>query len=577
MAIDLASKQKLRPQAHHGALAAARVPDSAAANPSRFTAAVKAEGFQRVATNQYQQADGSWLVREGTTIHRGVDAQVFTAAPNDVLGIPMAARKVTCAANALPQILGDTNRMAAELTKAGFAPVIPNYFAHSDGSWVALTTQGPVYGFKQRRVPGPIGTKANAATLSYTAAEAAALRSVNPNFEHGFLATAQLGFLSNPLDAAAKRSLTQAGFKETSTNFFQHADNSWLAMTPNAIDRGHAGQRFSRIPIGITRQGSGTTPTASHFGLAIADPKIASLTPAGFDKAHDTFTALGFAQTLPNVYKHKDGSFVALTANKLHFGANNTRLTKAPDPTALAAKKPTTQNIVQMAPLWGFDAKDVKGAAAELEKRGFTETRPGFFKSGSVWASVGDKKVDVGNNTQRFSSVPTVNDLAAIKPKTEHRWNAITQTRGLKVDGKLAAALKKLGFAEKAPGFFQHADSSFVAVDGNKLVRGVGSNRLTSLPPKPKDGEFPIYQRLPSRVWSWYATNTALGRLPIVWDAASAREECQRLGFIKKASGRAERWEHPDGSYVRVSPRISVGWQKWSLGQLPFNNRTSSP
>ncbi|MBI5509978.1 MAG: hypothetical protein HY903_14575 [Deltaproteobacteria bacterium] len=159
-----------------------------------------------------------------------------------------------------------------------------------------------------------------------------------------------------------------------------------------------------------------------------------------------------------------------------------------------------------------------------------------------------------------------------------------------KLDRTLSAAgsrakLTRAGFTEVLPGYFAHADGSFVTAFDGKLQCGYQQTRVLKAPltgakrPRPvsaKGGRYRKYSKLPSSQWAWYIDNTALGKLPILSNSPEDRRDLASRGFKSKKSGTTSRFVHPDGSWVefRRDGRAVLGWQRWHLGQLPYNNRT---
>jgi hypothetical protein len=138
---------------------------------------------------------------------------------------------------------------------------------------------------------------------------------------------------------------------------------------------------------------------------------------------------------------------------------------------------------------------------------------------------------------------------------------------------KFVAGLKRKGFTQVLPTYFSHADGSWVAIDGKSVVRGLNQERVNDKSFYKQAGggrgskKYPRYTSKPSGSWSWYVQNTALGQLPLYPSAAVLRSH----GFVQRGG----MWRHPDGSYTDGSSRF--GWQKWTLGQLPYNGRVSAP
>jgi hypothetical protein len=235
---------------------------------------------------------------------------------------------------------------------------------------------------------------------------------------------------------------------------------------------------------------------------------------------------------------------------------------------------------------------DAPGAAAEaiLKKAGFTAAGANKYQAADgswIQYSANNQRWERGVGRKVFRGIPSSLDaLGSVRfTKAEHGFYAIAYLPKL-VAGDAAAtraALVKAGFAATLPTFFSHPDGSFVAL-GDKLTVGVNDQRVTGFPapgtakkPKtPKSSKrYPTYTQKPSPdSWSWWASNTALGKTPLVGDDPNSRMELRKLGYVRQSGGsRGELWKHPDGSWVRLDGGASLGFQKWRLGELPYNNR----
>ena len=80
----------------------------------------------------------------------------------------------------------------------------------------------------------------------------------------------------------------------------------------------------------------------------------------------------------------------------------------------------------------------------------------------------------------------------------------------------------------------------------------------------------------PPNQWAWYQQNTVIGRLPILsGNQASDQATLMSNGLTHQGGGK---WASADGTWVDYSTgRLRLGWQQWTLGQLPYNNRLSTP
>lgn len=148
----------------------------------------------------------------------------------------------------------------------------------------------------------------------------------------------------------------------------------------------------------------------------------------------------------------------------------------------------------------------------------------------------------------------------------------------------LKAEAAKLGFKEVAPDQFVHKDGSWAMLSNGRLERGVKGTRFTSIPqpyvppPKPMKGAPKLSEARPrvGQTWDWFTKNTALGKAPIINDAATGKRELTKLGFMlsthDKQSGE-QTWVHPDGSWFKLNDQyggVSCGFKGYELGELPF-------
>jgi hypothetical protein len=119
-------------------------------------------------------------------------------------------------------------------------------------------------------------------------------------------------------------------------------------------------------------------------------------------------------------------------------------------------------------------------------------------------------------------------------------------------------------------------DGSWVALSKGKLYFGF-NGQVFDAQPKPTTSA-KTYSSLPSMAWQWFVNNTALGNTPVIGSNAQCAQTLPALGYLKKNKGGAVVWEHPDGSYFQEGTYAPVpGFQKWHIGQLPYNNRIPNP
>jgi hypothetical protein len=525
MAINLSAMTLQRPAMQHGAVAAARIPFVQANDTAALAAAAQALGFKAVSANEFSHPDGSWLLMQNGRLERGHQQVHFRGVPMDLTQLPVLGVGQAVAAQQIAPTW--SAGLAGQLTQAGFTESSKGFFAHPDGSWVALLPdQKVVRGRAQSQLdpadlaPGaqparPARGGRRAAGAAQPAAQAPAqpagmqaddvlkYQARAAQFEDGFLACAQLGFLQPQNLANDKRSFASQGFVEKAPNYFEHPDSSWVAYLSNGrIERGVGQTMFQRVPVSPQRAGS-VAPPASSFTLAAADSKLQALTLAQVQKSDKPLTDAGFTKKSPNFYAHSDGSFLAFTSAQVYSGHNN----------------------------------------------------------------------------QIFASPPVpIEKMTKVKSAPEHGWTAIAKTGDVKADTpQLAQKLGGLGFTAKVPGkMWEHPDGSFVVLHNNAIYRGVAGQLLSDVPKPPPPGTGgPDKSRPPlpnASNWAWWQQNTALGRVPLLSSAAQAQQVCPGLGFTLHGQ---EYW-HADGSWVSMAGgRISLGWKGYKLGELPYNNRTS--
>lgn len=597
MTINFQNVTLTRPGQEHGSLAAARLPFVQTANSASLQQAVSGLGFTAVGTDQYQHQDGSWAALNNGRIERGYQNIHFRGVPQDITQfaqIPAQQAAGTAAANVPGTITnGDNAAFSANLQASGFAQVLPNYFSHADGSWVAIVDNQPVVGYGGNRVqpnpnaaPAPAATPAAAPaapaaasprTPQMTADSVNAYPTITPQFEDGFVAAVQLPFLQPNNLTAERQIFTSKGFTEKAPGYFEHPDSSWVAYTSQGrIERGRGNQKFQGVPPGLSRINP-TNPGPNHFGLAIADTKVAALSHDEIHADDKVLLDAGFTNVAPNVWRHADQSFVVAVDGQVKFGHQQTLLTSSPNPVGFPTIDPDLNIVQQSGALWGLSVNDAAKAKKELTDRGFSESRPGFFQSGNVWALIADKQVHVGYGQNKLASIPSPSNLPKVKSDDTHKWSAIAQTSKLKGnESDLASQLSQLGFSQAGQNFYTHPDRSWVAVESGKILRGMDGNMFSDVPKPPNPNDVRQYDQLPATTWDWWVNNNqAIAKLPIIGDTPQARQQLQGLGFQKVPNSTPERWQHLDGSYVFFTGRPNLGWQKWTLGQLPFNNRIS--
>lgn len=519
MTINLQQMTLTRPALQHGATAAARVPFVQANDTAGLANAAQALGFQATGVpGEFTHPDGSWVAMQNGRLERGHGTTHFRGVPQDLTQLPLLPRGQQNAAVQIPAQW--SANIAGTLTQGGFSETSKNFFAHPDGSWVAvLPDQRLVRGVGQNQLDPADAAAAPARARRGQAAQPAApngptgptvdtmiagMSQRAAQFEDGFLATAQLGFLQANNLANDRPSFLSQGFVEKTPGFFQHPDTSWVAYpTGGRIERGVGQTMFQRVPVSPARAGQ-QQPPVTAFALAIADTKLQKLTFAEVQKSDKALTDAGFAKKAPNFYQHADGSFLAFTPGQTYGGQN-----------------------------------------------------------GAI-----------------FSSLPQpIDQQQQVKSKPEHGWYAVAKTGDLKAGAaNLGQTLGGLGFTATVPGkVWDHPDGSTVILHGNKLYRGIQGQLLSDVPKPPPPGTGgPDKSRPPlpgNGQWAWWQQNTALGRVPLLGSASQIPGSVAPLGFTQHGN----EWWHPDGSWVASNGGgVSLGWKGYRLGELPYNNRTSS-
>lgn len=573
-------------QPAHAALAIARLGGDA--GKAKQIAGVL--GFQEVARNNFRHPDGSWAKITGSTVQVGYQREVLSGVQGSILDLPSiavadvpasaAARKIT--ANIA---FGDQAAYTARLTREGFTQVLPNYFSHNDGSWVAVIDGAAVRGVNGQRIGKlpkalqatskavqHIGQGGSVQSSGLNAQSAAALPTVQPTFDDAFLACAQAPFLR---DNSATRALAALGLVRKSPGFWEAVDGSWIAQSGNGFERGYLQSRFQGVPASLQRMTS-RPPCAADLGLAVGNPSLAKLTAADILASDQSLLDAGFIKQRSAVYAHPDGSRVAIVGNTLRFGAGSVLLTAAPKLSQLPVNPVTVQSITAWQSVWDLPTDSLATLLTGLIRKGFSETRSGFFQStkDGTWVATDGTTHRFGDASSCYDVLPSPAALPRGEPSPEHRWLAIAQTGAITgATARLSQKLGALGFVSAGTKFFTHQDGSWLAIRDDNVVRGVDGLVLTKLPTTSKQGKYPVYSRLPSTSdWTWYQKNTALGHTPLLGDKTEARRTLARLGYQE---GKKDRWTHPDGSYVHFqgSGGLQLGWQKWTLGQLPYNNR----
>lgn len=586
MTLQLATMSPLPPAKEHAALAAARVPQAAFADPAALKAAAKQLGMKAVGENQYQHpVDGSWVALDGKKPVRGVGAQRFQGAPVDLAKLPVLAvgAKPGIAAQSIAAKRPGA-ALTGQLAKMGFSQASSTYWVHPDQSWVAITKDlGVVRGVGNRRLdpadvftPGP---PSRTGAQPRKPDDVLNFKRVAPRADDGFYACAQPGFLQAGNKASDAAALKKLGFKESTPGLFTHADGSWLAYTSqNRIERGAGNVVFQRVPLSPQRM-STTAPGPQHLSLAIAQPKIAALTPTQVMKGDKALVDAGFTQVRPGMHQHADGSFVTAAGGKVHLGVKQTVLSAAPVLSNVSAKNPDLKAIVGASTLWDLPTAKSQLRRALLDK-GFVEARAGFYQDApnKRWIAVDGDTLRVGIGSSVYDGIPSPQALPKKKSAPAHAFVAIAQTSGLKGGERdFAKQLEALGFADKGGGLHAHKDGSWVlqGADGG-LLRGHNGQAFTDVPKPPKPGSYQVFATKPPGNWAKWRQQFAIARLPLFqgqFTKDQAAKVLTKLGFVENGTND---WHHPDGSVLKLAgdpPRFSSSkFQKWGFADFPYQN-----
>jgi hypothetical protein len=510
MTINLSQMTLQPPQFGHGAVAAARLPFVAANDSAGLAAAASSLGMSQVAANQFQHpTDGSWAVMNGGRVERGLGTTQFRGVPANLAALPSLPPGAACSAAAVAPS-ASASSIVSTLVGAGFVESSKSFFAHPDGSWVAVTPDvGVLRGFGQNLlhptdVPQPAPSRAPrgaAAAQTKGVVDVMTMAQRTPSFEDGFLACAMPGRLDPSQQAAMRPQLVQQGFVESQPGHFEHpTDKSWVSFTAQGtIERGVANERFNRVPVNPTRLGQ-VNPQGNSFALSVADSKLQNMTFSQVQKSDAALLAAGFTTTGRGVYSHPDGCFIAFTPNQTYLGQN--------------------QQIFATPP----QSLDMKNAIASRPEHAFFAI-----------AKTGDLKAGAAN---------------------------------------LAQSLGGLGFAATVPGaLYSHSDGSWVALQGTKLFRGVNAEILKDVPKPPPPGSAIKDTSKPplpdANNWAFWQQNMAIGKLPILSGSQADLATLASLGFAQIGN----EWWHPDGSWVNFQVSPPLGWKGYNLGNLPYNNR----
>lgn len=242
--INLAQYTLTAPLPEHYFLESSRIPHVPRADSASLRATVDATGknYTLVGQDFYRFDDGSFIAFSPNTgrIERGLDqaGQML-----HFRGIPQAPSQMAQAPmySITPNVVeGFVDRVPTrqELLNAGFTEKFPNYFTHSEGSWVGLDNGQATFGVGNTRVvkesfipPAPPGglvkdTSRNGVPASLRGTGIANVGIVN-------YATPPAHFTSN-------------GFLSDGRGTWVHPDGSWVSTQPFAV--GWKGYSLSELP-----------------------------------------------------------------------------------------------------------------------------------------------------------------------------------------------------------------------------------------------------------------------------------------------------------------------------------------
>ena len=506
MALNLAQMTLTPPQIQHGAAVSARLPMINAGDAQGLANAAAALGMQAVGTNQYQHpVDGSWAILNGPRVERGIGNIHFRGMPVNLTTLTLLPQGQNCAARSIAPNNANPAAVVAQLANAGFAETSKGFFAHADGSWVAVTPDvGIMRGLGNGRLHAgdlpaapaqpatPSAPAPSQAATGPTAAGVLQYPQKAPAFQDGFLMCAFPGRLDPSQLAASRPGLVQLGFVEVNPGFFEHPmDHSWVAFSGQTIERGIGKARFNKAPVNPTRLTQIQPPANGSF-LSVADTALQQLKLADVLKNDSALRAAGFTALGNGVYKHPDGCFIGYTPNQAFAGHNQQTFSQWPQPLNAANAKPSRREHGHLA---------------------------------------------LANTADCTANTPN-----------------------------LAQKLGGLGFsATIANVLYTHADGSWVAVKNGQIFRGVGPELLSDVPKPPPPGSVvqdtsrpPVPQSM-LRPVAFAITQVG------ICTTANVHTNCKAHGFVDLGGV----YWHADGSWVSYAGgRIAVGWKGYPLNEL---------
>lgn len=384
-------------------------------------------------------------------------------------------------------------------------------------------------------------------------------RTVTPRARDSGLAAAQLPFIRNATPSVVRQVATANGFQHVGNDEYRAGDGSWVALSVNGtVERGVGGNVFSAVPPPPSRAAPTRTASATASGTAPARQSGSGRQPTPGTAAGRSPPA---AQSTPATSTPRGAPPVGGQTGS---------------PSILPLNASTRSALQQL----GLGTTPATAAAPQTS--GATRARRNSTSSATTSAAPTRSPAGGQRRAARTQSFNVAN-MQRVRASAQHSNLAVASLPWMTADSaSLTSAARAAGFSRAGTDQWTHADGSWVALINGRIERGVGNTVLNGVPPAPPPPPAAPsqghrrYTQLPSSTWPWYQQNTALGKLPIMADAATARTELSARGFTSRTYGATERWAHPDGSYVDITGgRLALGWQQWTLGQLPYNNRTS--
>lgn len=488
------------PAVSAGTLAAARfvvAHKGQDANAAQLANDAAQAGFRDVGAGKWTHKDGSFLAirTRATQAQAGFQNAVLRSVA-DLTALPVLKSLPAVAAAQMPT--RDSPRLKQQLTAAGFTEIRPKFFAHPDGSWVALVDKQVVRGKGASQLPASASVPTSSAPPQFRIAdplEVLQFQARSPVFADGFLACAQVGFLNTNQPAQTTAILASFGFKERPAGVFIHKDGSWIVKAGIRFERGHLKTRFGGVPLSPARIGAVNVP-AQGFTRAVANAKLQKLTLDDVLKSDAALKSAGFKKTAPNMYTHKDGSFFAFTPQQTWTGENAMLFSAMPQPLSTVPKsKPLPSDAYLAVARTGGLKVGSRALTSQLEKLGFFAEVPGkvFSHDDGSFVIVHNDALLRGVNDRYLSSVPKAPRVGSIKPDhsrpdiSGRSWSWFQANTAL-------ASVPRMSSASEAPaecgsrGFvligqtWWHKDGSWVDTSGGRIAVGWKGYRLGQLP-----------------------------------------------------------------------------------------------